>query len=390
MKLRNLLFLVGLYMTSGWADFSDSSIQLHPFYPADGPFILEITGNWPSDCHPGEQTPVIRAFDESSVTIEFEFNVIHVTCNDVVTPYRVLVDMSEVVRTGIAFGESLDVVVNFDGLLLEQTIVLVCTQGMECADSPGNQHKPIAGNYHAPGLAKQGILLSRQETGMAIYVLSFDESGANQWLISGGHMVEDSFFGRIKRWSGGDCFGCEASETVPEKTIIGYLSVLVDGPSVLQVKVDDGPFREYQSLVYGYGNFQVGPYGEQTLIDLEGRWGISENRGNDPLLGDLTELLPGVFDVVLDDIVTADSQVQQDGQVSFLVFTPTGETLGQLVCKGQTGVDGRNICEFIDHTDAAEPLFLFYQDGPSNLSIEYGRAFDTGNIAPGGKAARMD
>ena len=69
----------------------------------------------------------------------------------------------------------------------------------------------------------------------------------------------------------------------------------------------------------------------------------------------------------------------------------TGETLGQLVCKGQTGFDGStNVCEFIDSTDSAEPLFLFYQVGPSDLSIEYGRALIAIGVAPGGKAVRLD
>jgi len=391
MRFRYLVLLIGFCLTTAWGDFSDSSIQLHPVFPADGPYILEINGNWPSDCHPGEQRPVIKAFDGNSVSIEFEFIIIHITCNDTVTPYRVLVDMSEVVRTGMSFGDSLDVLVNFDGAILEQTVPLVCTQGMECTDLSGRHAKPVPGLYESPGLDKQGILLARQNTGMAVFPLSYDESGASEWLITGGHMREDSFFGEIFRWSGGDCFGCEASGTTPQMTSIGHLSVLVDGPDALQVKLDDGLFTKYQSLVYGYAVFRVGPSGEQTLIDLEGRWGISENRGTNPPLGDLTEFFPGAFDIVLEDIVTADSPIQQDGQVSYLVSTPTGETLGQLVCKGQTSPDGNtNICNFIDPTDAAEPLFLFYQDGHSNLSIEYGRAVIAIGVAPGGKAVRMD
>jgi hypothetical protein len=43
-----------------------------------------------------------------------------------------------------------------------------------------------------------------------------------------------------------------------------------------------------------------------------------------------------------------------------------------------------------DPTDAAEPLFLFYQDGPSSLTIEYGRPLIAVGVAPGGKANRLD
>jgi hypothetical protein len=172
---------------------------------------------------------------------------------------------------------------------------------------------------------------------------------------------------------------------------IGYLSVLVDSPDLMQVKLNDGPFTPYQNLVFGYRTFKVGPAGERTLIDLEGRWGISENRGTNPPLGDLTEFFPGAFDIVLEDIVTAGNGILHDGQVTYLVTTVTGDTLGQLVCKGQTGFDGStNVCDFIDPTDAAEPLFLFYQDGPSTLSLEYGRVLIAVGTAPGGKVVRLD
>jgi hypothetical protein len=310
MRFRYLIVLAGFYLTTVWADFSDSSIQLHPVFPADEPFILEINGNWPSDCHPGEQRPVIKSVEGNSVSIEFDFVIIHVTCNQVVTPYRVLVDMSEVVRTNMSFGDSLDVLVNFDGTILEQTVALVCTRGTECTDLSGGHEKPAPGLYESPGLDNQGILLTRQTTGMAVFPLTYDESGASEWLLTGGHMKEDSFFGEILRWSGGDCFGCEATDVIPEMTTIGHLSVLVDGPDLVLVKVNDGPFTKYRSLVYSYAEFLVGPSGEQRLVDLEGRWGISENRGTNPPLGDLTEFLPGAFDVVLEDIVKVDSPIQ--------------------------------------------------------------------------------
>ena len=299
--------------------------------------------------------------------------------------------MSEVVRTTKPRADMLDVQVNFQGATLAQTLELVCPQDGDCANLSGDQQRPEPGLYSAPGLANQGLVVAWQNAAMAIFPLVYDESGTSEWLFTGNRMVEDSFFTEVLRPSGGDCFGCEPTDTLPELTPIGHLSVLVDSPSVLQVKLDDGLFTPYHSLVFGYHTFQVGPAGEQTLIDLEGRWGIRENRGTNPPLGDLTEFFPGAFDIVLEDIVTADNQIQQDGQVSYLVSTPTDEILGQLVCKGQTGVDGiTNACEFIDPTDAAEPLFLFYQDGPSSLSIEFGRPVIAVGVPPGGKAVRLD
>ena len=179
--------------------------------------------------------------------------------------------------------------------------------------------------------------------------------------------------------------------TIPEMTPIGHLSVLADRPGVLQVKVDDGLFVPYQSLVFGYQVFQVGPDGEETLIDLEGRWAISENRGTDQPLGDLMAFFPGSFDIELEAIIPADSEIQQTGQVSYLVTTLSGEILGELVCRGQTDAyEQSNVCEFIDATDQAEPLFLFYQQGPSSIAIEYGRPDVAAGIAPGGEVTRLD
>jgi hypothetical protein len=390
-KLLAILPLLVLLTPSIFADFSRSQATLHPRLPGTGPFIIEISGTWPNDCHPGEQKPVVESFDGRAVEIDFEIIIVHITCNSIGTGYRVLVDMSEVVRTTKPIGDLLAIQVSFQGSILEQTLELTCPDEDVCTSFPGDQQRPEEGLYNDPGLLKQGLLVARQKGAMGIFPLVYDEFGRSEWVFGGTHMVEDTFFTDILRPSGGDCFGCEPTGNEPELTNIGNLSVLVDRPGVLRVKINDGLFTEYHSSVYGYRTFKVSPTGAQTLIDIEGRWGISENRGTNPPLGDLTEFFPGAFDIVLEDIVTANSEILPDGQVSYLVSTLTGGTLGQLVCKGQTDLNGAtNVCEFIDPTDAAEPLFLFYQDGPSSLSIEFGRPLIAVGVAPGGKAVRLD
>jgi hypothetical protein len=389
-KLFIIPALILMLSPSVWADFSRSQVVLHPVFPATNPFIIEISGTWPTDCHPGEQKPVVESWDGQTVEIEFEIIVVHITCNTVDTTYRVLVDMSEAVRKTAPQGDELNVLASFDGEPLDETVDLVCPQGMDCENLAGEQQKPEPGLYYAPDLANQGLLLARQNTAMAIYPLVYDEDGSSQWLFTGNQMVEDSFFTELISYSGGDCFGCDPTGAEPDMTVVGYLSVLVDGPGLLQVKINDGLFVPYPALVYGYRTFQVGEASQQTLVDLQGRWGISENQGTDPPLGDLTEFFPGAFDIVFESHLATDS-IPPIGQVNYLVNTPTGESLGQLLCKGQTSVDGSsNICEFIDPTDAAEPLFLFYQDGPSSVSIEYGRAVIAVGQAPAGKAVRLD
>jgi hypothetical protein len=380
-KLPAITALFAMYASSAWADFSQSQAVLHPVFPGTNPFVIEISGTWPTDCHPGEQKPVVESWDGQNVEIEFEIIVIHITCNTVDTPYRVLVDMSEAVRETPPTGNQLNIRAEFVGEILEETVDLVCPQGQDCESHAGEQQKPEPGLYYAPNLANQGLLLARQNSAMAIYPLVYDEDGSSQWLFTGNQMVEDSFFTELISFSGGDCFGCESTGAQPQMTVVGYLSVLVDGPGLLQVKINDGLFTEYPALVYGYRTFQVGEASEQTLVDLEGRWGISENQGTDPPVGDLTEFFPGAFDIVFENHLATDS-IPPIGQVNYLV---------QLLCKGDIADDGStNICEFIDPTDAAEPLFLFYQEGPSSVSIEYGRAVIAVGQAPAGKAVRLD
>jgi hypothetical protein len=389
--LRLLLGLLVLLTTSALADFSRSQAILHPRFPAAEPFFIEISGTWPTDCHPGEQKPKVESWDGQTVKIAFDIIVVHITCNDRDTPYRALVDMSEALRSTGASGDSLQLQVEFDGASLEQTVDLVCPPGADCGAAEQGQTGVEPGLYYASDYPNQGLLLARQGAATAIYPLVYDKDGNSIWLFTGNLMTEDAFFSEVLAFSGGDCFGCEPGGATPDMTSIGHLSVLADQPGVLQVKVNDGLFTEYRSLVFGYLTFAVGPVGEQTLIDLAGRWGLSENHGTDPPLGDLTELLPAVFDLYREEIVTANPGLQQDGQVSYLATGPTGEPIGQLLCKGQTASDGvTGLCEFIDPTDAAEPLFLFHQLGPSRLMIEYGRPVIAIGRAPGGQAVRLE
>ena len=126
------LTLLALLQSTVLADFSRSQAVLHPQLPAAGPFIIEIAGTWPTDCHPGEQKPVVAAWDGQAVKIEFEIIVVHVTCNDADTPYRVLVDMSEAVRTLEPMGDTLDLQVDYQGATWEQSVPLVCPTGDDC------------------------------------------------------------------------------------------------------------------------------------------------------------------------------------------------------------------------------------------------------------------
>ena len=96
MKTVYLILLSVLCFNTGWADLSNTRVYAHPLYwVSSEPYLLDIKGDWTSDCHPGEQKPVISAYTGDSVLIEFEIITEHISCNDVLTPYRVLVDMGD-------------------------------------------------------------------------------------------------------------------------------------------------------------------------------------------------------------------------------------------------------------------------------------------------------
>jgi hypothetical protein len=389
-KLRALWPLLLLTCPVAWGDFSQSGATLHPRFPGAGPFIIEISGTWPTDCHPGEQRPVVQYYDGETVEIGFEIIVVHVTCNTVDTEYRVLVDMSGPIREYGPAGAVLAVRAEFQGTVLQQSLPLNCTDGLDCTGSDADRHPPEPGLYFSPGLTAQGLLVARQRQATVVYPLTYDEAGHNEWLFAANRLTGDTLFTEIFRFSGGDCLGCEPVDTVPEMSSAGYLSMLVDRPATLQVKLDELMFREYSRLTYGYYTFPTDPPDGRPLVDLEGRWALSENHGTDPPLGDLTEFLPAAFEVELEGLFPVADPDASPAYPIYLVSTLTGDPLGQLVCAGRTGPGGRPVCEFIDPTDAAEPLFLFFQDGPASLSIEYGRAVIAVGIPPGGRAQRID
>jgi len=191
MKFRYLILLIGFCSNIVWADFSNTSIELHPFYPLDGPFVIEINGDWSNDCHPGEQLPVIKSYDGNSVLIEFDIIVVHVTCNQFTTPFRVLVDMSDVVGTVGGNFSNLDITVRFGGDKFGETVMLDCGPVAPCPEPPVDNIEPEKGLFHSTQLENQGLILARQNQAMAAYPLVYDEAGDSEWLFSGGKSDED-------------------------------------------------------------------------------------------------------------------------------------------------------------------------------------------------------
>jgi len=351
MQFRYLFLLTLFCLNTSWAEFSDAFFQLHPAQPKGGePYLIEITGEWPTDCHPGEQKPVISDYTGDTTLIEFETIVEHVTCNDVVTPYRVLIDMSDVIDSVTGAFLNIEVSLRFDGTEFTETLALVCI----CSPVPvGPQINPEAGLYGSSGLEKQGLLLARQNQRMAAYPLIYDESGSSEWVFAPGGIVEDVFFATLYELTGGQCLGCPPPDEQPELNEVGKLTLLMDSQGLVQMKVNDGLFIAYEQTEFGYGSRDVGGNPKRRIPDLSGRWAFVEIDGSPPSLSTPppTSILPLVFDIALESVFKPDPRFSPPfpGNVTFSIQNIDGVDVAQMLCEyhlAESNLDGLELsCE---------------------------------------------
>ncbi|RLA50733.1 MAG: hypothetical protein DRR42_12285 [Gammaproteobacteria bacterium] len=295
-----ILFVLTLFcLNTAWADFADAFFQLHPFSPEGRLYLIDITGEWPTDCHPGEQKPVISSYTGDTALIEFETIVEHPDCNDVLTPYRVLIDMSDVMDGTQVSPLSIDVTLRFAGTEHTETLPLVCV----CSPARMPPIKPEAGLYNSKELDKQGLIIARQNLRMGVYPLIYDETGSSEWLFGGGGIDENVYFVDLNELTNGQCLGCPPPDEPPQLDVVGKLTMLMDSEGLIQVKINDSLFEEYKPEEFGYGSFQIWDPAEQievSIPNLSGRWAFSEAASIDAsVTPPPTSVLPLVFDIKL-------------------------------------------------------------------------------------------
>ena len=304
MKIQYLFLLFALCFNPAWADFSNTSASVHPLYVGTNePYIIDVKGEWPTDCHPGEQKPVISEYTGDTALIEFETILEHVTCNDVVTPFRVLIDMSDVVGSvegefafteiTIRYGEA-----EFKTETPQRWLALTTPPPLP------PDIKPDAGVYYSDGLEKQSLVIARQNVRMGAVPHTYDETGSSEWLLGPGEIVEDVFFAELLEYTGGQCLGCPEPEEPPQMNVVGKISMLMDSEGVIQVKVNDGLFKTYEPSEYGYGHYVIYDLDDNTaynIPNLSGRWAFADDNSDWPGVTTPrpTSILPLVFDIAL-------------------------------------------------------------------------------------------
>ena len=146
----------------------------------------------------------------------------HVICNDVATPYRVLVDMSDVIGSVEGEFEVIDITIRYGDAENERQVTTFC--GLWCDPPPPPRDvKPESGPYNSDGLEKQGLILARQNQRMGVYPLIYDESGSSEWVFGGGGIVEDVFFADLYELTGGQCLGCPPPDEPPQMDVVNAL-----------------------------------------------------------------------------------------------------------------------------------------------------------------------
>jgi len=368
MKKSFLFLILVSCLNNVWAEFSNTHVYPHPLYwVSSEPYLLDIRGDWSTDCHPGEQKPVISEYTGDSVLIEFETITDHVTCNDVITPYRVLVDMSDVVADVTGEFLSIDVTIRYGGDEYKERVFKGC--GLCDPPPPPRDVKPETGVYSSQGLEQQGLLIARQNQRMGIYPLIYDQNGSSEWLLGPGGIVEDTFFSGLYEFTGGQCLGCQPPDDPPQFSPVGKISMLMDSEGVVQVKVNDGLFNTYELADVGYGSRDIGGVPAHRVADLSGRWALVEDLSHSPLL-ESTEsnsgFLPLVFDITLESVsqvpysedpipligtpppLSSDLPLTPPGYVMFAIRDKGGNELARLRC--DYGSDWENsdaelICE---------------------------------------------
>ncbi|MCF6226833.1 MAG: hypothetical protein L3J22_11120 [Xanthomonadales bacterium] len=276
MKLLCLLLLSGLFATTSFADITKADVTLHPFLPGTEPYLIEIDGFWSSDCHPGNQKPIVSSYDGSSVLIEFEPRDSSLgACSFGQTQYSALVDMSALVGTIEGTFNKLDVTVEFSGAVLETSELLDCSLIEPCPSSPNRRPKPDPGLYFNTQLERQGLLIARQGTAVGVYPLIYDQDGGSQWLFSATRQVEDVFFSKLYELTGGQCLGCPLPDDTPQLNQVGRMTLKMDSEGQLRMKINDGVFIPYKTLVFGYEELNIDNNPDTRIINLSGRWAFS-------------------------------------------------------------------------------------------------------------------
>jgi len=167
---------------------------------------------------------------------------------------------------------------------------------------PPRDVKPETGVYYSQELDKQGLLIARQHQRMGVYPLIYDQAGSSEWVLGPGGIVEDTFFAELYESTGGQCLGCPPPEDPPQMNPVGRISMLMDSQGVVQVKIDDGLFKPFELLEFGYGSRDIGGNPPHRIPDLSGRWAFIEDVPNSPYANADSNFPPLVFDIRLESV----------------------------------------------------------------------------------------
>jgi hypothetical protein len=102
---------------------------------------------------------------------------------------------------------------------------------------------PVAGAYYDPNESGSGFGLDYQNGTLVVEVYSYLQSGAAQWYLSAGPVVNNAYTGTLDKYTGGQCISC----TYAAPTLVGNdgtITITFTSPTTATVDLPGG--RHFQ------------------------------------------------------------------------------------------------------------------------------------------------
>jgi hypothetical protein len=111
------------------------------------------------------------------------------------------------------------------------------------AASPANI-VPVAGVYYNPNEGGSGYGLDYQNGTLIVEVYSYLQSGAAQWYLAAGPVVNNVFTGTLDRYTNGQCISCAYKNPGPPVGNDGTITLTLTSPTTATVDLPGG--RHFQ------------------------------------------------------------------------------------------------------------------------------------------------
>jgi hypothetical protein len=112
------------------------------------------------------------------------------------------------------------------------------------AAAPAAPIVPVAGAYYDPSESGSGFGLDYQNGTLIVEVYSYLQSGASQWYLAAGPVVNNVFTATLDKYTGGQCISCAYKDPGPPVGNDGTITITFTSPTKATVDLPGG--RHFQ------------------------------------------------------------------------------------------------------------------------------------------------